>query len=346
MCIYSTRPYSYAPSCHQEGVLHGAAFRMPRPPVQPHCSQLIMPNKRLIHSALLALSACHLLVATPAAHAGSVLDKITTTKTFTIGYRPDYPPFAYTAPDGRIVGYAIDSCNQIASIMGKNLGIELKLNYIPVSNSERMQAVSSGRIDLECADTTSTSERRKRYGVSYLSPYFITGAGMMAHKRSGVNSIEDLKGKTLAYTASTTSEEISKKWAPAWGVKARPCGPEIAACFKELSEGKIDVWMFDDIALQSSRATSASPEQYTSIGKLLSIEQLAPMYKAGDAELTAQLEAAMRQFMISGEARKTYRRWFQQTIPHKDTNMSLPPTQLLQKYMRRPSSDIGEYVVY
>lgn len=304
----------------------------------------MMNTSSLRRAALLPIALCATLASVvPTAHAGEVLDKIKSTQTLTIGYRADYPPFSYAAPDGRIIGYAIDSCARIVGLMGKKLGMDIKLRYIPVTYSERMEAIRTGRIDLECADTTSTQERRKEFNVAFLSPYFITGKHMLV--RSGIKKIADLKGKTLAYTANTTSGDISKRHASIWGVQVQACGPAASVCFKELEEGKIDAWMSDDITLLASRAASATPEQYRTLGDRISVEPLAPMYKAGDAELTAQLDAAMRQFMLSGEGRAIYRKWFEQPIAHKKINMQMPPSTLLQRHMRRPSSDVGAYRV-
>lgn len=305
-----------------------------------------MRLQRIVCSVLVPLACACVVLSPPPVHAGKLLDKIKSTQTLTIGYRPDAPPFSYTAPDGKVIGYAIESCEQIAAIMGDNLGIKLKLRYVPVLYFERMGAVQAGTIDLECADTTSTRQRREQYGVSFLSPYFITGVRILAHARTDIQTERDLKGKKLAYTVNTSSEAISKKQAALWGVAISPCGPDNENCFRQLERGSVDAWIADDITLQISRANSGSPTQYIAVGKLLSIEPLAPMYKAGDPELSNQLETAMRQFMTSGAGRTVYQKWFEQPMAHKGINLKLHPTPLLQKYMRRPSSEIGEYVVY
>lgn len=303
-----------------------------------------MYTSLLRHTRLLPLALCGLISLTASAtYAGELLDKIKSTQTLTIGYRADYPPFSYAAPDGKIIGYAIESCERIASIMAKKLGLNLKLRYVPVTYNERMDAIRTGAIDLECADTTSTLQRRKEHHVAFLSPYFITGKTMLV--RSHIRQVADLKGKVLAYTLNTTSEAISKRHAPLWEMQLRACGPEASVCFKELEEGKMDAWMSDDITLLASRATSTQPDQYSTVGDYISVEPLAPMYKAGDAELTAQLDAAMRQFMVSGEGRTVYRKWFQQPIPYKKINMRMPPSSLLLRHMRHPSSDVGAYAV-
>lgn len=280
------------------------------------------------------------------AQAGPLLDKVRSSKTLTIGYRPEYPPFSYTMTGGQVTGFGVEVCQQIAQQLEHKWGIKLQLRYLPVSSKQRIPAVQDGTIDLECADTTNTKERRDKFGVAFLSPYFVTGVRVLSHTRSGVAQPEALRGKTVIYPADTTAEIIAQKYQPLWQFKPRICGPQFADCMKELENGTADHWLMDDIALQTGRATSTKPNSYRSIGKLLSIDHLAVMYKGGDREWTTQLNAAMNHIMTSGEGRKLYRKWFEQPIPPQNINMNLRPSPLLLRYMNRPSPNVGEFVVY
>src|SRR5262245_34204953 len=87
------------------------------------------------------------------------LKKIKTSGTFTLGYRESAPPFSFPGPDRRPVGYSIDLCNDVASEIQKQLGINLKLNWVPVTADNRLDMVVQGKIDIECG-TTRSEERR------------------------------------------------------------------------------------------------------------------------------------------------------------------------------------------
>src|SRR5215510_4461632 len=77
------------------------------------------------------------------------LKKIKSSSTLTLGYLESAPPFSFPGPDRRPVGYSIDLCTHIASSIQKQLGIDLKLNWVPVTTENRIEMVASGKVDIE-----------------------------------------------------------------------------------------------------------------------------------------------------------------------------------------------------
>src|SRR5207344_332287 len=73
------------------------------------------------------------------------LQKIKTSGTFNLGYLESAPPFSFPGPDRRPVGYSIDLCTHVASSIQKQLGINLKLNWLPVTTENRLEMVASGK---------------------------------------------------------------------------------------------------------------------------------------------------------------------------------------------------------
>ena len=78
--------------------------------------------------------------------------------------------------------------------------------FVPVSSSNRIPALLEGKIDLECGSTTNTRDRQKQVAFAYTT--FVAGIKMLAKKSSNINSIEDLRGKTVVVTKGTTSEKM------------------------------------------------------------------------------------------------------------------------------------------
>ncbi|MDO5652584.1 MAG: amino acid ABC transporter substrate-binding protein [Brachymonas sp.] len=303
-----------------------------------------MNASRLLLTSLLSFVGLTFAQPGLAQNAGK-LAQIRDAKTLVIGHRPDFAPFSYVV-DGSLRGYGVDVCQKIVRALEQQLQTPLEIKYKPVNNQQRFDAVAKGEIDLECADTTNTRERREKYGVDFLAPYFITGVQVLVRKDSGITSTSQLQGKKLAYTAGTTSEEVAKKYSATWGVSVSGCGPLDGDCMRDLAEKKVDAWMMDDIALQATRAASKNPEDYILIGGLLSVEHLAIMYKAGDAEFSKTLNSIMNRLMRSREIRQSYATWFERPFAPLNTNLQMPPSNLLLNYMRHPSPEVGEYVVY
>ena len=89
------------------------------------------------------------------------------------------------------------------------------IQWVPVTADSRIDAVVTGRVDLECGSTTSNVERQKR--VAFSPVIFVAGTKVMVKWGSPISSFRDLAGRTVAVTAGTTNEGA-----------ARP-GPEVQA---------------------------------------------------------------------------------------------------------------------
>ena len=93
---------------------------------------------------------------------GGTLKKIKESSTFTLGHLTSAPPFSFPGPDRRPVGYSIDLCTHIASSIQQQLGINLKLHWVPVTTENRLEMVASGKVDIECGTSTASLSRQER----------------------------------------------------------------------------------------------------------------------------------------------------------------------------------------
>ncbi|MCX4197913.1 transporter substrate-binding domain-containing protein, partial [Methylobacterium organophilum] len=127
-----------------------------------------------------------------------------------LGYRESSVPFSFVEgkqPDGspRPIGYAIDLCGEIADDVQAAIGRPVKIRYAPVTAETRIEAVTSGKIDLECGSTTANAERRKQVAFSPVD--YISATQLLVRRGSGIASYRDLGGRTVVVTAGTTNEK-------------------------------------------------------------------------------------------------------------------------------------------
>ncbi len=79
------------------------------------------------------------------------LEKIARTGEFVVGYRTDASPLSYENADGQPSGYSVDLCRRIAAGVKAHLGKEdIETKFVPVTSDERISAVVTGKIDIEC----------------------------------------------------------------------------------------------------------------------------------------------------------------------------------------------------
>src|SRR5579863_4923255 len=147
------------------------------------------------------------VVCTGAANADELtgtLKKIKDTGVINIGYRDSSIPFSYLDDNQKPVGFAIDICLKIADAVKKELKLDkLTIEFNPVTSSGRIPLLANGTIDLECGSTTNNPDRLTQ--VAFTNTHFLTATRFISKRSSKLNSIDDLKGKTVASTSGTTN---------------------------------------------------------------------------------------------------------------------------------------------
>src|SRR4249919_1017319 len=132
------------------------------------------------------------------------LKNIKETGAITLGFRDSSIPFSYLDDNQKPIGFAMDICYKIVDAVKKELKLdklEVKLN--PVTSSTRIPLLANGTIDLECGSTTNNAERQKQ--ISFTNTHFLTASRYVSKKANKINSIDDLKGKSVVSTAGTTN---------------------------------------------------------------------------------------------------------------------------------------------
>ena len=201
----------------------------------------------------------------------------------------------------------------------------LRVEYVPVSPSNRFELVKSGAVDLECGSTTANSERRT--GFDFSPPIFVTGTKLLVKRGSGIRSLRDLQGKTVVLTSGTVHADNMPKLAQRQKVATQfVFAPDHDASFNMLAEGKADAFANDDIQLYGAIAVRNAASDYRVVGDFLTYADYALMFRRGDAEFAEVVNQAFERMAQSGETRAIYRRWFQQRLPDGATlNVPMSP---------------------
>ena len=256
----------------------------------------------------------------------------------TLGYRDSSIPFSYLDDNQKPVGFAMDICYKIVDAVKKELKLdklEVKLN--PVTSSTRIPLLANGTIDLECGSTTNNAERQKQ--ISFTNTHFLTASRFVSKKASKINSIDDLKGKTVVSTAGTTNiKQLTEANA------ARSLGATIvpakdhAEAFLMVETDRAAAFVMDDILLASLVAGSKEPNAYViSTDAFSRPEPYGIMLRRDDPAFKKVVDAATAEVYTSGEAQKLYDKWFMQKIPPKDLNMNMPISPELKAEFAKPS---------
>lgn len=151
------------------------------------------PQRSSVLILLLSLIAALWVAAAPSARAD---EGPAQGQAYVVGTDTTYAPFEMRDPaTGDMVGIDIDLIKAIAEDQGFTIDIKA------LGFDAAVQALTTGQVDSVIAGMTITDERQKTFDFS--DPYFDTGLQVAAAKGSGIQTLEDLKGKTLAVKTGT-----------------------------------------------------------------------------------------------------------------------------------------------
>ncbi len=295
-----------------------------------------LPSLRRLLAGL-ALAAAVL----PAAYAQSpVLDKIRDSGTITLGYRESALPFSFADDRGQPAGYAVDLCLRVAEAAKQKLGLkDLKVRWLPLTPQNRVPAIVNGLADLDCAPNTNTLERQKQ--VAFSVSHYVSTVRMLVRADSGIKSFNDLRGKTVVTSAGSTGDRHVRRLKGEYGfhdVYAKDHGES----FLLLETGRAQAFVMDDVLLAGLRAKSKDPSQYVIVGPALSVEQNALMMSKADPEWKQLVDQTLAKTFASPDAAALQKRWFQQPIGNRGTNLALAPSAEVVNAWKHPSDAVTE----
>ena len=185
-----------------------------------------------------------------------------------------------------------------------------------MTSASRIEAVTSGRIDLECGSTTANAERRQ--SVSFSPVTFISATKLLVRKGSPVASYRDLGGRRVAVTAGTTNESVVRTQLARLGIQAEiVTGRDHAESFAMVRDGRADALALDDVLLYGLIAGGGpDAKDYTVLADKLSFEPYAIMFRKNDLELAAVVSGTFSRLAESRELRWTYEKWFLKRLPN------------------------------
>jgi glutamate/aspartate transport system substrate-binding protein len=266
-----------------------------------------MANSKTAIGTLLAA----LIVASPAwsQDLDGTLKKIKDSATFTLGYLESAPPFSFPGPDRRPVGYSIDLCTHVASAIQKQLGINLKLNWVPVTTENRLEMVASGKVDIECGTSTASLSRQERVDFSLMT--FVDGGGLLTKSDLKLRALADLADKRIAVIPGTTTETalskfLKEEFVTVQLVRVKDHLEGLGAVEKGLAEA----FASDRGILIGLAVTSKDPARFALPSILFSYEPYGFMLRRNDAAFRLAVNRALAGLYRSGDIAAVYERWF------------------------------------
>ena len=270
----------------------------------------------------------------------TVLERVAAGGKLVLAHRESSIPFSYLDGDKKPVGYALDLCFKIAEAVRKKTGAKnMAIELLMVTPSNRIDTVAQGKADMECGSTTNNAERRQKVGFTI--PHFITGARLLVKANAGIERMEDLQGKKVVSTKSTTPLKALEQVNRDRGLNLKIIeAPDHAKAIDMVESGEAEAFAMDDVLLFGLAANRAKPEALKVVGKFLTTEPLAIMLPKNDPEFKKLVDDEMRRLIVSREIYPIYDKWFLNPIPPRNTPLKMPVSYLLRDFWKFPTDQV------
>ena len=213
-------------------------------------------------------------------------------KTFIMGIDPEYPPFSYLGDDGNYGGFDVEVCQAVCDY----LGWELKI--FGVNWDEKLIQLDAKECDCVWSGMTIL-DTMKENGYVISAPYYDNTQVLVVKADAGFASTADLAGKIVAVQLGTSGETLLQgdlADLAATFSNVVTCN-SFLTCFTELEGGAVDA-VFVDMPVAASYV--AKNPGLTIIDENLGAEQYGIAFRSGDAELCAQVDAAVQALVANG----------------------------------------------
>ena len=242
--------------------------------------------------AALALSACG---ASPAASdqgsaGSSSADAGGEITTLTVGFDQAYPPYGYVGDDGEFTGLDLELAAEVA----KRNDWELELE--PIDWDAKDTLLNSGAIT--CIWNGFTMEGRED-DYTFSDPYMLNAQVVVVRADSGIESFEDLAGKTVITQVDSAAEEVlngDMADLTATFASLETIG-DYNTAFMQLESGAVDAVACD---LSIAQYQMAGKDTYKQLDEQLSTEHYAVGFKKGDTALAEKVTETLKEMDEDG----------------------------------------------
>ncbi|MCE7790968.1 transporter substrate-binding domain-containing protein [Salipaludibacillus sp. CUR1] len=222
--------------------------------------------------------------------------------TLVMGTSADYPPFEYieTGESEEIIGFDIDLANAITEELGYDLEV------VDMDFSSLIPALDAERVDFVQAGMRPTAERRENADFSEI--YFYGAHMIVTSADSGIETIEDLEGKTLGVQLGSIQEgqadEIAEE-VPDVTVESRDRIPEL---IQEINTGRFDAAIVADTVAENYMENEENLTGFTLPNEAEEDGNAIAFQKGSD--LVEEFNEVIQEMKDNGELDELIMKWF------------------------------------
>ena len=210
----------------------------------------------------------------------ATLDTVKQRGSLTCGVSQGLPGFSDRDAQGNWTGFDVDFCRAVAAAIFDD---PKKVTFVPLSATERFDALREGKIDVLSRNSTWTLDREAGSGMLFATVTYYDGQGFMLAPRLKATSALELDKASICVQKGTTTELNLADFFHANSMTYRELAFDtLAEAIKSFEDGQCDVFTADQSALYAERVTLAKPQGVEVLPDVISKEPLGPVVRSDD----------------------------------------------------------------
>lgn len=223
---------------------------------------------------------------------------------FVVGFDQEFPPMGFVDENGEFTGFDLE----LAAEAAKRMGMELKLQ--PIAWDAKDMELESGTID--CIWNGFTMNGRED-GYTWTQPYMNNTQVFVVNADSGIETLEDLAGKTVEVQADSSAEAALKDMPDlmsSFGTVQTT--PDYNTAFMDLEMGAVDAIAMDIIV--AGYQIEQRQNGCVILEESIASEEYGIGFKKGNEALRDKVQAALEEMAADGTMTEISMKWFGEDV--------------------------------
>jgi len=209
-----------------------------------------------------------------------------------------FAPFGFVDANGQPAGYDVDIANALAADLG------VKAVVTDTTSANRIPNLLTNKVDIVFCNFTITGDRANQ--IDFTNPYVVASEALLVKKNSGINTVADMTGKSVAVVKGSTNGDDVTAVNPQAKIQQYDSS---AAAILAVQQGQADA-MVEDSNFLAYQASLDSSLMVTS-DQLVPLEYNAFGVRQGDQTWLNRVNDFLFRFNASGQNEQLYEKWFQ-----------------------------------
>src|SRR5271166_3206454 len=231
---------------------------------------------------LLAAAAALAFGAAAAGVEAQTLKTVQDRGTLVCGVSQGIAGFSIKDDKGEWSGFDVDFCRALAAAIFNDPS---KVEYVPLTASERFDALKDKKIDVLSRNSTWTMGREGDYGILFAGVTYYDGQAFMVPKSRNLTGALELDGSKVCIQNGTTTEPNAMDFFETNHINAEIVhGETVADVVADYLSGKCNTLTTDESQLFALRSQFPKPGDHMILPDVISKEPLGPVVRQDDMQ--------------------------------------------------------------